>query len=45
VVERAARLGVEMPIASAAVALLDGRLQPPEAVAALMGRGPAAESS
>jgi glycerol-3-phosphate dehydrogenase (NAD(P)+) len=45
VVERAARLGIEMPIASAVVALLDGRLQPAEAVAALMGRDPAAESS
>ena len=45
VVERAARVGIEMPIASAAVALLDGRLQPAQAVAALMGRDPAAESS
>lgn len=45
VVERAARLGVDMPISSAVVALLDGRLQPAEAVAALMGRGPAVESS
>jgi glycerol-3-phosphate dehydrogenase (NAD(P)+) len=43
VVQRAAGLGVEMPIASAVVGLLDGRLRPPEAVAALMGRGPAAE--
>jgi len=45
VLERADRLGVEMPIASAVVALLDGRLRPAAAVAALMGRGPAAESS
>jgi glycerol-3-phosphate dehydrogenase (NAD(P)+) len=45
VVERAGRLGIEMPIASAAVELLDGRLQPADAVAALMGRDPAAESS
>jgi glycerol-3-phosphate dehydrogenase (NAD(P)+) len=45
VVERASRLGIDMPIAGAVVALLDGRLQPAEAVAALMGRGPAAESS
>ncbi|MDB5858641.1 MAG: glycerol-3-phosphate dehydrogenase [Ramlibacter sp.] len=45
VVERAARLGVEMPIASAAVDLLDGRLKPAAAVAALMGRDPAAEGS
>src|SRR4051812_4346587 len=40
VVERATRLGIEMPIASAAVELLDGRLQPAQAVAALMGRDP-----
>jgi glycerol-3-phosphate dehydrogenase (NAD(P)+) len=45
VVERAARLGVEMPIAGAVVDLLDGRLRPEQAVAALMQRGPAAESS
>ena len=43
VVQRARRLGVEMPISEAVVALLDGRLQPRQAVAALMGRGPAAE--
>lgn len=40
VVQRAQALGVDMPIAEAAVALLDGRLQPAEAVALLMGRGP-----
>lgn len=45
VVERAARLGVDMPIATAVVDLLDGRLQPSGAVAALMGRDPATESS
>jgi len=45
VVERARRLGVEMPIAEAVVALLDGRVQPREAVALLMGRDPAVESS
>ena len=45
VVERAARLGIEMPISAAVVDLLDGKLQPAQAVAALMGRGPAAESS
>ena len=44
VVERARRLGVEMPIAEAVVELLDGRLQPAQAVAELMHRGPAAES-
>ncbi len=43
VVQRAAGLGVEMPIAQAVVALLDGKLKPAEAVAALMGRGPTAE--
>jgi glycerol-3-phosphate dehydrogenase (NAD(P)+) len=44
VVERAGRLGVQMPIAQAVVDLLDGRIAPSEAVAALMGRDPAAES-
>jgi len=44
VVERARRLGVQMPIAEAAVDLLDGRLRPQDAVAELMGRDPAAES-
>ncbi|MEJ8839247.1 NAD(P)H-dependent glycerol-3-phosphate dehydrogenase [Ramlibacter sp. AN1133] len=43
VVERARRLGVEMPIAEGVVDLLDGRVSPVEAVAALMGRDPAAE--
>ena len=43
VVQRAQSLGVEMPIAQAVVALLDGRMQPSQAVAALMGRGPAQE--
>jgi glycerol-3-phosphate dehydrogenase (NAD(P)+) len=38
VVQRAATLGVDMPIASAVVALLDGNVTPAEAVAALMGR-------
>ena len=38
VVQRAGLLGVEMPIAGAVVGLLDGRLNPREAVAALMGR-------
>ena len=44
VVQRAQRLGVDMPIAEAVVALLDGRLQPAEAVAQLMGRGPRVEA-
>jgi glycerol-3-phosphate dehydrogenase (NAD(P)+) len=43
VVQRAASLCVDMPIAQAVVDLLDGRLQPAQAVAALMGRGPTAE--
>jgi len=38
VAQRAAALGVDMPICSAVVALLDGRLGPAEAVAALMAR-------
>lgn len=43
VLQRAAGLGVEMPIAQAVVALLDGQIQPIEAVALLMGREPTAE--
>lgn len=39
VVKRATALGIEMPIAQAVVALLDGQLKPVEAVTALMGRG------
>ena len=39
------RLGVDMPIAGSVVALLDGELQPAQAVAALMGRGPVAETA
>ena len=45
VVARADRLGVDMPISRGVVALLDGRLKPADAVAALMARDPAAESS
>jgi len=45
VLERARRLGVEMPIAAAVVDLLDGRITPAQAVAELMARDPAAESS
>ncbi len=44
VAERARRLGVEMPIAEAVVALLDGRMRPAQAVAALMEREPRGES-
>ncbi len=43
VVRRAQALGVEMPISQAVVALLDGQLQPQQAVAMLMGREPAPE--
>ncbi|MEO8020703.1 NAD(P)H-dependent glycerol-3-phosphate dehydrogenase [Polaromonas sp.] len=43
VVQRAQGLGVEMPISEAVVALLDGQVKPAAAVAALMGRDPAAE--
>ena len=43
VLRRAERLGVEMPIARAVVALLDGELHPAEAVATLMGRDPVSE--
>ena len=43
VVQRARGLGVEMPISEGVVALLDGQMKPAEAVAALMGRDPAAE--
>ena len=38
VVQRAASLSVDMPIAGAVEALLDGRLDPKQALAALMGR-------
>ena len=43
VVQRAASSGIDMPIAQCVVDLLDGRLRPAQAVAALMGRGPTAE--
>ena len=43
VLQRARSLDVSMPITEAVVALLDGQLRPEQAVAALMGRGPAAE--
>ena len=38
VVQRATALGIEMPISKAVVALLDGQINPQQAVAALMGR-------
>jgi glycerol-3-phosphate dehydrogenase (NAD(P)+) len=45
VVQRARQLGVEMPISEAVVALLDGRLHPAQAVAALMEREPKGEGA
>ena len=43
VLQRARGLGVSMPITEGVVALLDGQLRPEQAVATLMGRGPASE--
>ena len=43
VVQRAAHLGVDMPIAQAVVDLLDGRMTPRQSVARLMGREPTTE--
>ena len=43
VLQRAQHLGVPMPITQGVVDLLDGRLQPAQAVMALMGREPTAE--
>ncbi|WP_210544732.1 NAD(P)H-dependent glycerol-3-phosphate dehydrogenase [Rhodoferax sp. PAMC 29310] len=43
VVRRAQSLGVEMPISEGVLALLDGRVQPEQAVADLMGRDPVDE--
>lgn len=45
VLQRAQHLGVPMPITHGVVDLLDGKLQPAQAVAALMGRGPATEGA
>lgn len=44
VVQRAQHLGVEMPIAQAVVALLDGHMTPAQAVTVLMGRGAKGEN-
>ena len=43
VVQRAACLGIEMPISQAVVALLDGQITPQQAVENLMGREPSSE--
>ena len=45
VVQRANHVGVDMPIAQAVVALLDGQLTPTQGVAALMGREPTFEQA
>ena len=45
VVQRARHLGVDMPISDAVVALLDGQLQPAEAVSVLMERQPKGEGA
>jgi glycerol-3-phosphate dehydrogenase (NAD(P)+) len=45
VAQRARVLGVDMPITEAVVALLEGRLQPAQAVAELMGRDPKREGA
>ena len=45
VLQRARGLGVDMPIVQCVVELLDGRLQPAQAVAELMSRVPATETS
>lgn len=45
VVQRAAALGIEMPIATAVDALLEGRLTPAQAVSALMEREARAEAA
>jgi glycerol-3-phosphate dehydrogenase (NAD(P)+) len=42
--QRAQKLGVDMPITAAVVALLDGRLKVGEVVQLLMGRGPRGEA-
>lgn len=44
VVQRAQHLVIEMPIAQAVVALLDGHMTPAQAVAVLMGRGAKGEN-
>jgi glycerol-3-phosphate dehydrogenase (NAD(P)+) len=43
VLQRAQAMGVDMPITQGVVDLLDGKVQPAQALAALMGRGPALE--
>ena len=44
VVQRARSLGVDMPISEGVVALLEGHMQPAQAVAALMGRDAKSEA-
>lgn len=45
VVQRARALEVDMPISAAVVALIEGRVQPAQAIAELMGRDPKPESA
>jgi glycerol-3-phosphate dehydrogenase (NAD(P)+) len=45
VLQRAQHLGVPMPVTQGVVDLLDGRVQPAQAVMALMGREPTAEGA
>ena len=45
VAQRAAHLGIDMPITDSVVALLDGRASPDQVVKQLMGRGPKSEAS
>lgn len=45
VVQRARLLGVDMPISESVVAMLEGQLQPAQAVAELMGRDPKDEAA
>ena len=44
-VQRARLLGVDMPISEGVVALIEGRLQPAQVLAALMGRDPKDEAA
>ena len=45
VAQRAAHLGIDMPITDSVVALLDGRASPDQVIKQLMGRGPKSEAS
>ncbi len=45
VVQRARALGVDMPISAAVVSLIEGQVQPAQAIAELMGRDPKPEAA